>query len=438
MTGAFAEDWPPSYYPPNLDNWTTGETKNDYVHEAFIILNIPEEHRMDTYLTAFLTCWLCAFALPLRDLGCIRPSALNPHRNLLVDGGFLLLYLHHMEVHDFIGAPMIEFHRANAVRTLARKEAKSFICSGQVINWVIISPNDSYTSWWKSIYSSSVNSLNLPSPLKSSEGSKSQKRKVDITSSHHKDVKATRDSYGKSHLKIRLTRGSSTCSPKEPAVQSTKDEEQKMSFAPVCQELIDVMDDPMTICAATCIIEETSDIVHDVPSTSVGTPSFSTRDIISTTERYENNEFKELFDYINAKNINVLRLQEHVTNYIHAAHSQKKDEEQIQLQQESELSSLLASSKGSLRKHVTIVKDLTYPHTSLEKDITIAEEAMAKLEEANKGLRMLMIHCSPSSGSRRKEAGLLYVATWGYNEAREPNLWSSSCLLSKDCQRLSS
>ncbi|KAL2895486.1 Ribosomal RNA large subunit methyltransferase Cfr [Bienertia sinuspersici] len=27
ITGVFVEDWSPSYYPPNLENWTTGETK---------------------------------------------------------------------------------------------------------------------------------------------------------------------------------------------------------------------------------------------------------------------------------------------------------------------------------------------------------------------------------------------------------------------------
>ncbi|KAL2906429.1 Intracellular protein transport protein uso1 [Bienertia sinuspersici] len=131
------------------------------------------------------------------------------------------------------------------------------------------------------------------------------------------------------------------------------------------------------------------------------------------------NKFKELFDYINAKNIDVPSFQEHdlkaqlsslESRLSNAAYSQKKDEEKIQLQrvrmdeiqqrrdelrkelfqldeEESKLSSLLASSKDSLQKHVTIVQDLTETHTSLEKDITIAEEAAAKLEEANKGLK---------------------------------------------------
>ncbi|KAL2927154.1 Ras and EF-hand domain-containing protein-like protein, partial [Bienertia sinuspersici] len=44
-------------------------------------------------------------------------------------------------------------------------------------------------------------------------------------------------------------------------------------------------------------------------------------------------------------------------------------------------------SEDSLKKHVTIVKDLTDSRTSLEKGITIAEEDAMKLEEANKGLK---------------------------------------------------
>ncbi|KAL2937903.1 Sodium-dependent phosphate transport protein 2A [Bienertia sinuspersici] len=150
-------------------------------------------------------------------------------------------------------------------------------------------------------------------------------------------------------------------------------------FALVAQELINVMDDPVTIYAATRIIEET-------------------------------HELKDLFDYINSKNIDVPGLQEHMTNYIqHASNSvlrskntksqrvrvdeiqQMRDELRKELSQfdeeESQLSSLLASSKDSLQKHVTIVKDLTDSHTSLEKDITLAKEAATKLEEANKGLK---------------------------------------------------
>ncbi|KAL2893390.1 hypothetical protein RDABS01_009299 [Bienertia sinuspersici] len=51
-------------------------------HEALTLLNVPEEHRQQTYLAAFLSCWLCAFVLPLKNLGCISPSVFKPASQL--------------------------------------------------------------------------------------------------------------------------------------------------------------------------------------------------------------------------------------------------------------------------------------------------------------------------------------------------------------------
>ncbi|XP_056684069.1 uncharacterized protein [Spinacia oleracea] len=48
------------------------------MYEAFRILRIPEAHHRQTYLAAFLSCWLCAFVLPVSDLGCIRPGSFKP------------------------------------------------------------------------------------------------------------------------------------------------------------------------------------------------------------------------------------------------------------------------------------------------------------------------------------------------------------------------
>ncbi|KAL2940231.1 Nuclease [Bienertia sinuspersici] len=215
ITGVFVEDWLPSYYPPHLKNWTTGETKpilcsshhetcievksldtlhsrlsrketcwtsnacygiefsyishywewmediiplwhitsnskssyvtfeewcafgfevlkkysttslpqvlkdfsslgtskplNDSVHEAFVILDIPEEHRMDTYLAAFLTCWICAYVLPLKDLGCIRPSVFKPASQLASGRKISLVYL------SFTPAKQVEHFPAHYV-----------------------------------------------------------------------------------------------------------------------------------------------------------------------------------------------------------------------------------------------------------------------------------------------------------------------------------
>ncbi|KAL2926380.1 Huntingtin-interacting protein 1-related protein [Bienertia sinuspersici] len=145
-------------------------------HEALTLLNVPEEHRQQTYLAAFLSCWLCAFVLPLKNLGCIRPSVFKPASQLasgqrislaipvlasiyrglneisrsLTPGrscsNFSAHYVHSwtaqyfrshcMSVHDFAGAQMIAFHGASNVKKLISAEAKVFIRSGQDINWI--------------------------------------------------------------------------------------------------------------------------------------------------------------------------------------------------------------------------------------------------------------------------------------------------------------
>ncbi|KAL2893384.1 Huntingtin-interacting protein 1-related protein, partial [Bienertia sinuspersici] len=145
-------------------------------HEALTLLNVPEEHRQQTYLAAFLSCWLCAFVLPLKNLGCISPSVFKPASQLasgqrislaipvlasiyrglneisrsLTPGrscsNFSAHYVHAwtaqyfrshcMSVHDFAGAQMIAFHGASNVKKLTSAEAKVFIRSGQDINWI--------------------------------------------------------------------------------------------------------------------------------------------------------------------------------------------------------------------------------------------------------------------------------------------------------------
>jgi hypothetical protein len=41
---------------------------------AFVDLQVPNELRKETYLAALLSCWLCVFVFPLKDLHNIRPS----------------------------------------------------------------------------------------------------------------------------------------------------------------------------------------------------------------------------------------------------------------------------------------------------------------------------------------------------------------------------
>lgn len=44
------------------------------VRSTFAILNIEGDSRRETYLAAFISCWLCLFVLPSRHVGQIRPG----------------------------------------------------------------------------------------------------------------------------------------------------------------------------------------------------------------------------------------------------------------------------------------------------------------------------------------------------------------------------
>ncbi|KAL2935837.1 Huntingtin-interacting protein 1-related protein [Bienertia sinuspersici] len=120
-------------------------------HEALTFLNVPEENCQSTYLVAFLSCWLCAFVLPLKNLGCIRPGVIYHGLNELSRSStpgrscnnFSAHYVyawtaqyfrsHCMSVHNFAGAQMLAFHGASNGTI---NEAKAFIRSGQDINWI--------------------------------------------------------------------------------------------------------------------------------------------------------------------------------------------------------------------------------------------------------------------------------------------------------------
>ncbi|KAL2906870.1 NADH-ubiquinone oxidoreductase chain 5 [Bienertia sinuspersici] len=540
ITGVFVEERPPLYYPPNLENWMTGETKpilcsshheactevksldtlhgpkkysttslpqvvkdfsalgtskpwNNSVHEPFVILGIPEEHRMDTYLAAFLTCWICAFVLPLKDLASIY-KGLGELSNSFTPGKqvehfpahyvytWFARYFRSHHINWVIIAPndttsvkyvddsmqsqqAIDFflsvrsclltlrydnnciaepyspHRFSRqfgfyqdvpgkLKPPPEKVTRQYLYSlfqtsvrfGTHFSFVIparglkmnLRVTDSYTSWWKSIYSLSINSLNLPSPPKSSEGrrSKSQKRKADNTPPHDKDAKATRDSYRKGPLKIRLTRGSSTYSPKEPAMQSTKgdqsrspsqsykdgrsskdkdrtvlqdmfdgtdscgetlsDEEQKANFDIVaelnaCNNSFGAIDEDLLAAEATLLYYmPLGFLVKQMKTKLLYTPLIN----ISALDP----ELKELFGYI-------------ISKYIDVASLLEPKELKLLEKKESELSSALATSKDSLAKHDATVKDLTISHTSLEKDIIAAKESATKRQEAEENFQ---------------------------------------------------
>ena len=42
--------------------------------EPFVVLNVPKAARGETYLAAFLSCWICKFLLPSKEIGHIRPG----------------------------------------------------------------------------------------------------------------------------------------------------------------------------------------------------------------------------------------------------------------------------------------------------------------------------------------------------------------------------
>ncbi|KAH9621205.1 hypothetical protein KSS87_012216 [Heliosperma pusillum] len=148
---------------------------DDSVHSVFQTLDISETDRRQTYLAAFLSCWLCAFVLPVRDLGYIRvtvfkvasllasgqtislaiPALASIYRGLndistLVSPGrnpahfaahyvyaWLASYYRSHKVVDqgLAGALMISFRGPDSILPLDARGVKGFIYSGRRIDW---------------------------------------------------------------------------------------------------------------------------------------------------------------------------------------------------------------------------------------------------------------------------------------------------------------
>ncbi|KNA04129.1 hypothetical protein SOVF_202510, partial [Spinacia oleracea] len=154
---------------------------SDSTYEAFRFLGIPKAHWKQTYLAAFLSCWLCAFALPVSDVGCIRPSTFKP-ASFLASGketslaipvlasiynglnkisssptpgknreSFPAQYVyvwtakyfrsHHISTCKFVGAPLVGIQGFDSFIKLS--DAKSFVSSGLDANWLANSIPDS-------------------------------------------------------------------------------------------------------------------------------------------------------------------------------------------------------------------------------------------------------------------------------------------------------
>jgi len=59
---------------PNQNILTTKVHGWTESHVIFDELGVPKCERTETFLMAFLSCWLCLFIIPLRYAGCIRPG----------------------------------------------------------------------------------------------------------------------------------------------------------------------------------------------------------------------------------------------------------------------------------------------------------------------------------------------------------------------------
>ncbi|KAH9603721.1 hypothetical protein KSS87_007077 [Heliosperma pusillum] len=148
---------------------------DDSVHSVFQTLDIPETDRRQTYLAAFLSCWLCAFVLPVRDLGYIRvtvfkvasllasgqtislaipvlasiyrglndiSTSVSPGRNSAhfaahyVYAWLASYYRSHKVVDQGLaGALMISFRGPDSILPLDARDVKGFIYSGRKIDW---------------------------------------------------------------------------------------------------------------------------------------------------------------------------------------------------------------------------------------------------------------------------------------------------------------
>jgi len=53
----------------NIEVWGSNES-----YAVFDELGVPRGELTETFLPAFLSCWLCLFILPVKDAGCIRPE----------------------------------------------------------------------------------------------------------------------------------------------------------------------------------------------------------------------------------------------------------------------------------------------------------------------------------------------------------------------------
>ncbi|KAL2935526.1 Sphingosine 1-phosphate receptor 3 [Bienertia sinuspersici] len=353
-----------------------GLKKSD-VHKAFVVLDIPEKHRKQTYLAAFLSCWLYAFVLPVKNLGCIRPCILQTSSvslaipvlasnykglNDLSNSLTLSQQREHFPAHC-VYAWIAQYFRSH------RMTIHNFAGAAMELNWVANSMNGTTDmKAWKSIYALITKS---PSPPASLGTGPSCKANFDIAA----ELKAYNNSFG------------------------TIDE-----------DLLPAASDPVALYAASTIIARNFEAVHDAPPIPTVASSFKAQDMISEADRYAvgflvkqmktkllhtplsnipalDPELKELFGYITSKNIDVASLREHVEAYVSRARSFHALESSENVQ----------PSLSSLEERLTGVESRLSDVVNLKRN----EEEQIKLQQAE------ILKIQQRSNELKKELNLL-------------------------------
>ncbi|KAL2898052.1 Ribosome-recycling factor [Bienertia sinuspersici] len=325
------------------------------ISEAFVILDILEKHRKQTYLAAFLSCWLCVFVLHVKNLGCIRPSSVFKLASLL-----------------------------------ANEQRVSLVIL--VLASIYRGLNDLSNS---SNPANNKNTFRLTIPSASFGTGLSRKRKADNTT-HEESSKAPATSSDKFKNKAKPSQQSSSHDPRTSSHGSSKTSRRMCfkkflvtllanfditaelkacnnSFGAIVEDLL-ATSDPIALYAVSTIIARNSKAVHDAPPIPIVDSSFKAEDMISEANHYAVGFLVKqmktkllhtsqcgtrLSDVVNlkGKKEEQIKLQQAETLKIQQRSNELKKELKLLEQKESELFSTPAIYKDSLAKHDENVKD---------------------------------------------------------------------------------
>ena len=104
---------------PSLTHNPNGLTKkhqswNDIVAQAYADLRVENNERMNVYLVAFLSCWLCVFVFPSGDLEFPRPETFKIVNIMVVR-------------HKVVGPWMIDFFGKGGAKPFDENFARKLI-----------------------------------------------------------------------------------------------------------------------------------------------------------------------------------------------------------------------------------------------------------------------------------------------------------------------